>query len=85
MKTGVIVYITGGGPQDDALDINRAVKSLNIDADRVEHVSRNSGHFDVPDAWWSLTVKGMQRIVCMMGEITPGGLKLTGRELRLQG
>ncbi len=84
MKTGVIVYVTGN--ESPAADTEAAVKNLNIDADRLEIVSDKSGHFDIADAWWTLTVKGMQRIFCMIAEYsTPKELKLTGRSLRLCG
>ena len=86
MKTGVIVYVVGGECPYDHLDIEETVKSLDINADRVEVVSSRSGHFDVMDAWWFLTVKGMKRIVCMIAEIVNhSGLKLSGSELRLYG
>ncbi len=86
MKTGVIVYVTNSGSGHDCQDMEAAINSLDIDADRVEVIAPDAGHFDIPDAWWSLTIKGMQRIVCMMGEITgPSSIRLTGRELRLCG
>ena len=83
MNTGVIIYVVG---RDDDLDMEEAVKKLNIRANRVEVISSESGHFDIMDAWWSLTVKGMKRIVCMLAEVTDHSeLKLTGSELRLCG
>jgi hypothetical protein len=83
MNTGVIIYVVG---RDDDLDMEEAVKKLNIRANRVEVNSSESGHFDIMDAWWSLTVKGMKRIVCMLAEVTDHSeLKLTGSELRLCG
>jgi len=85
MKTGAIVYITGGGNQDN-FDEDRAVKKLNIQADRVEIVSSGSAHFDIMDAWWLLTAKGMKQIICMTATIKEQSeLVLTGRELRLCG
>lgn len=86
MKTGVILYIVGGeGPYDD-LDIKQAVKGLDLKTDRVETVYSRSSDFDVMDAWWSLTAKGMGQIVCMVAEIADAsGRRLTGRELRLSG
>ena len=85
MKTGVIVYVVGGeSPYDH--DMEEAVKSLNIKADRVEVISSESGHFDIMDAWWSLTVKGMKSIVCKLAEVVSHSeLKLIGSELRLCG
>ena len=86
MKTGVILYIVGGeGPYDD-MDMEDAVKRLDLKADRVETVYSRSINFDVMDAWWSLTAKGTNKVVCMIAEIVNGsGLRLTGRELRLCG
>jgi hypothetical protein len=86
MKTGIIVYIASNDLPDNTVDHQTAVNKLNIEADRLEFVSATSGHFDISDAWWSLTVKGMQRIICKLAEFTSlGDLKLTGRELRLYG
>ncbi|TET95054.1 MAG: hypothetical protein E3J28_01330 [Desulfobacteraceae bacterium] len=86
MKTGVIVYVVGKESLNDTIDFEEAGKRLNINADRVEVVSSIGGNFDVMDAWWLLTVKGMKRIICMIAEvINRSELKLTGRELRLCG
>ena len=84
MKTGAIVYVVGKESLPKDFDMALALKNLEIDADRVELVSSGSGHFDIMDAWWSLTSKGMKRIVCMIAEIANGSnLKLTGREIQL--
>lgn len=86
MKTGVIVYVVGTEGLDDTIDFEEAGKRLNIKAERVEIVSSRSGHFDVMHAWWLLTVKGMNLIVCMLAEIVNRSeLRLTGRQLRLCG
>ncbi len=87
MKTGVIVYVVGDDDNAKAsVEFEAQVDKLEIEADRVEWVSRHSGHFSVSDAWWSLTTKGMQRIYCMLAESTAAGrLQLTGRVLRLSG
>ena len=84
MKTGTIIYVVG--EEMVGFDMLKAIKDLQIKADRVEIISSRSGHFDVMDAWWSLTAKGMQRIVCVLAEIVNDtGLKLTGREMQLCG
>jgi hypothetical protein len=84
MKTGAIVYVVGKENLPEKFDMAVALKNLEIDADRVELVSPGSGHFDIMDAWWSLTAKGMKRIVCMIAEIVNGSdLRLTGREIQL--
>ena len=86
MKTGVIVYVVGGEGLYDNLEMEVAVRRLDLKADRVEIVSANSSHFDVMDAWWLLMAKGMKRVVCMLAEVVNSSeLKLTGRELRLCG
>ena len=84
MKTGAIVYVVGKENLSKDFDMEAALKNLEINADRVELVSPGSGHFDIMDAWWSLTAKGMKRIVCMIAEIVNGSdLRLTGREIQL--
>ncbi len=84
MKIGAIVYVVGKENLSKDFDMEVALKNLEINADRVELVSPGSGHFDIMDAWWSLTAKGMKRIVCMIAEIINGSdLRLTGREIQL--
>ena len=79
-------FLGGMERPDEAFDEREAVKELGIKADRVEVVFSGEDHFDIMDAWWLLTVKGMQSVVCMIGEIVNrSNLKLTGRELRLCG
>jgi hypothetical protein len=86
MKTGVIVYVVGDDAIEPAVDLEKEVKKLEIGADRVELVSYSAGHFDISDAWWLLTAKGMSRILCSIGQMTDSGrLQLTGRVLRLTG
>lgn len=86
MKTGVIVYVVGKESMDDKIDFEEACKRLNIKADRVEVVTSIGGNFDVMDAWWLLTVKGMRMIICMIAEVVSRSqLRLTGQELRLCG
>ena len=86
MKTGVIVYVTGEAQFTDDYDPSQLAEQLDIDADRVEIISYETGHFDISDAWYDLTVKGMQRIVCKMAEFTGlDEIRLTGREIRLCG
>ena len=86
MKTGAIVYVAGSEKMKDDFDGERAVRRLNLKADRIEVVSSRVGHFNVMDAWWMLLAKGMSRIVCLIAEVVNGSeLKLTGRELRIWG
>jgi hypothetical protein len=86
MKTGVIVYLVGKKSLDDTIDFEEAEKKLRIEADRVEVVSSVDGNYDIMDAWWLLTAKGMKKIICMIAEvINRSEFKLTGQELRLCG
>jgi len=86
MKTGVIVYVVGKESLNDTIDFEEAGKRLNIKADRVEVVSSIGGNYDVMDAWWLLTAKGMKRIICIIAEvINRSEFRLTGQEMRLCG
>lgn len=86
MKTGVILYISGAGEKEYDMDVTDLARGLHIDADRVEAVFNSSANiFDVMDAWWKLSAKGMCRIVCKFVKITEDSICLTGRELRLCG
>lgn len=84
MKTGAIVYVVGKEYFPKDFDMAGALKNLEIDVERVELVSSGSGHYDIMDAWWSLTAKGMKRIICLIAEVVNGSdLRLTGREIQL--
>jgi hypothetical protein len=84
MKTGVIVYVVGNGRTENAVDMEKAVERLRIDADMVEIASDEV--CDVHDAWRFLRVKGMHLVECVMAEFTGSGeLRLTGQKLRLCG
>ena len=86
MRTGVIVYVVGETPVAENLDIEAEVKRIEPETDRVEVVSGSVGQFEIGDAWWALTRKGMQRIICMIGEMNAaGGFQLKERTLRLCG
>jgi len=86
MKSGLIIYVVGKEPVNWDADYELMVIKQNTKADLVEIITANTGHFDVLDAWWSLLTKGMQRIVCMIGEFSPtGSLTITDRKLRLCG
>jgi hypothetical protein len=86
MKKGVIIYVVGEESGLSSEDLAQWVATAGIDADKVEIVSKYSGHFDVHDAWWALVAKGISHISCVMAEfIGTEGLRLTGREMRLCG
>ncbi len=86
MKTGIIIYVLGNEHPDEDFDEKKAVKELAVGADKVEVVFSGEKNFDIMDAWFRLTTKGMHRIVCMFGEIADhSAIRLTGREFQLCG
>lgn len=77
-----------GGDQDESSnsDSEDFAGTLDIRADRVEVVTSSEGDSDVMDVWWRLTAKGVNRIVCVIAEMTQKSqFRLTGYELRLCG
>ena len=84
MKTGVIVYVSGNPEQENSFDEKTATQKLGLKADIIEFVFSNGKHFDIMDAWWKLTVKGMRRIVCMAAQLIDSTMvRPTGREMQL--
>jgi len=86
LKTGIIIYAVGDAPEKWTEESEIYLRSSECSADAMEIITSKTGHFDIPDAWWSLISKGMSRIVCKMAVFSDTGeLKITGRELRLCG
>ena len=87
MKTGAIIYVAGDEPRVGfRIDAEDHLRRFGIKADRWEVITRDTGHFDIHDAWWRLIAGGMQRVLCMMAEAdNDGELRLTGRQMRLCG
>jgi len=87
MKTGVIVYVLGKNEYKFTEDnLWKLSNNLNLKADKIEVVMSGDNKFDIMDAWWKLTAKGMNEIVCVLAEMTNDTqLRLTGKELRLCG
>ncbi|NNF98214.1 MAG: hypothetical protein HKM93_02460 [Desulfobacteraceae bacterium] len=84
MKTGLIVYITG--KPDSRITATQILNKLSVAADCIEVITHNSGHFDISNAWWALTAKGMHRIVCRTARMNASGdISLSDKELRLCG
>ena len=82
MKTGLIVYVVGAEPAEwDPASEMKSIRQI-CQADRVEVITAQRGHFDVLDAWWALLTKGMTRVICMIGEFAPNG-RLTLQERKL--
>ena len=59
MKSGIIIYVAGIAPEDWTEDKEVQIKKEQSNADRVEVITTNTGHFDINDAWWRLIAKGM--------------------------
>jgi hypothetical protein len=86
MKSGLIIYVVGNEPPNWDVAYESTIVKKNTQADRVEIITTNCGHFDVLDAWWSLLTKGMKRVTCIVGAFSPAGeLTLSNRELHLCG
>jgi hypothetical protein len=87
MRTGAIIYVSGDEPEQGfTKSPKEVVRDFGIEADRLEIVTRTSGHFDIHDAWRQLIVDGMQRVLCLIAEVdNNGALRLTGRQMRLCG
>lgn len=65
MRTGVIVYVLEKNfPIDKEPELAKEIRQYH-QADDVEIVSCGQKHFDVMDAWWRLTARGMQRFICV--------------------
>jgi len=86
MKSGVIIYVTGNAPQDWTENDEADVRNLEAQADLIEIITTQTGHFDVLDAWRDLLSKGMSRVTFKMAVFGESGeIEFTGRELRLCG
>jgi len=87
MKTGAIIYVTGEGDctgvtEEEVTFLNR----YGVKVDRLEIITRDTGHADIHDTWWRLMAQGMQEVLCMMARVDNNGeLQLTGRQMRLCG
>ena len=86
MKSGVIIYVAGNAPQGWTEDDETGLRNLESQADLIEIITTQTGHFDVLDAWHALLLKGMSYIICKMAVFNESGdIEFTGRELRLCG
>ena len=84
MKTRVILYVVRDTKDVGGVRGEELTKALDISADRVKIVMPAEVDAGVADAWWRLTAQCMNRIVCMIAQVTQNcEIRLTGRELRL--
>jgi len=86
MKLGIILYIVGDLPDDWNEDVANIIKQLGIQADAVEIVVSSPGSYDIHDAWWRLSTRGIHKIMCKLALFDEmDNLIFTGKELRLSG
>ncbi len=86
MKTGTIVYISGKEPEHFNPDPRVLAENLGLNSDQTLIVSEKSGCYDLHEAWFSLAVKGMHKIVCYFACFnTRQEIYLTERSLRFCG
>jgi len=86
MKSGVIIYVAGNAPEGWSEGDETRIRSTESQADLIEIITTQTGHFDVLDAWRALLSRGMSRVTCKMAVFSKSGeIKFTGRELRLCG
>jgi hypothetical protein len=83
MRTGVIVYVMEKNfPFDKEPELAQEIRRYH-QADAVEIVSCGQKHFDVMDAWWKLTARGMQRFICVFAGYAKPKPSQPRRHLRL--
>jgi hypothetical protein len=87
MKQGLIVYLVGGAPLPEAIDLLDASRALGHPADRVELVAGDAGFFTVEDAWHFLATRcGCGRIELLVAEaLGQGRLQPLSPAVRLCG
>ena len=59
MKSGVIIYVAGNAPRGWSEGDETRIRSTESQADLIEIITTETGHFDVLDAWRDLLSKGM--------------------------
>ena len=86
MKTGIIIYVAGNAPEGWTEKDEVAIRGSESNADLVEVITTETGHFDVLDAWRHLLTKGMSQVVCKMAFFSESGeIEYTGKKLILCG
>ena len=87
MKTGAIIYVAGDSEcERHPSEYGILLEKFGVKADRLEIITRNTGHFDIHDAWWSMLTHGMQQVICMLAEVNSNDeIEITGRQMRLCG
>jgi hypothetical protein len=85
MKSGLIVYLTGGGDLPENFDLAGYCRQLGAAADRVEVVGASQGFFDVQDAWHHLLTRGYVDIKLLVAQTEQDRLRPLHPLVRLSG
>jgi len=86
MKIGIIIYVAGNAPENWTEENETTVKSSESEADLIEIITSQTGHFDIIDAWREFIARGMEKVTCKMAYFgKTGNIELTGNQLRLCG
>jgi len=85
MKSGLIVYLVGGGELPEDFDLGSHCKEMGFPADRVELVSSRQGFPEVEDAWHYLFTRGYGHIKLLVAQAGPNCLQPLQPPVRLSG
>ena len=85
MKSGLIVYLTGGAELPEGFDLLSHCREMGFYPDRVELVGSRQGFFEVNDAWHYLFTKGYGDIKLLVAQAKHNGLQPVHPPIRLSG
>ena len=85
MKSGLIVYLTGGTELPEGFDLLSHCRGMGFIADRAELVSSRQGFFEVNDAWHYLFTRGCGDIKLLVALAEHNCLKPVRPPVRLSG
>lgn len=85
MKSGLIVYLTGGAELPEGLDLLSHCRGMGFPADRVELVGSQEGFREVDDAWLYLLTKGYGNIQLLVAQADQNCLQPVHPPVRLSG
>ena len=85
MKSGLIVYLTGGAELPEGFDLANHCREMGFIADRVELVGSRQGFFEVGDAWHHLFTRGCGAITLLVAQAEPNCLLAVHPPVRLSG
>ena len=85
MKSGLIVYLTGGAELPEDFDLVSRCREMGFTADRVELVGSGQGFYEVNDAWHHLFTKGYGDIKLLVARADHNCLQPVHPPVRLSG